>query len=67
MSAVDASLSFAQQRMWFLDRLAPGNPAYNILSGRVIRGSVGTQTTTSRSTDGRSECCTGSSFGSAPG
>ncbi|HKH45555.1 MAG TPA: amino acid adenylation domain-containing protein, partial [Thermoanaerobaculia bacterium] len=35
-------LSFAQQRLWFLDQLAPGNPAYNIhaalrLSGRLDR------------------------------
>ena len=38
----DLPLSFAQQRLWFFDRLEPGNPFYNVpvalrLSGRLDR------------------------------
>jgi amino acid adenylation domain-containing protein len=36
----DAPLSFAQQRLWFLDRLHPGNPFYNCDTVLPIRGRV---------------------------
>jgi amino acid adenylation domain-containing protein len=33
-----APLSYAQQRLWFLDRLAPGSPAYNVPSAYGLAG-----------------------------
>src|SRR2546421_1530195 len=35
-----APLSFAQQRLWFLDQLAPGSPVYNLCEGLHIKGSL---------------------------
>jgi amino acid adenylation domain-containing protein len=32
------ALSFAQQRLWFIDQLAPGNSAYNIPAAIRLRG-----------------------------
>ncbi|MEW6737800.1 MAG: amino acid adenylation domain-containing protein, partial [Acidobacteriota bacterium] len=33
-------LSFAQQRLWFLDQLVPGNPFYNIAGAVNIKGKL---------------------------
>jgi len=33
-------LSFAQQRLWFLDQVVPGNPAYNIQAAVQLSGSL---------------------------
>ncbi len=38
-STVDSfALSFAQQRLWFADQLAPGSPAYNMYEAFRLRG-----------------------------
>jgi amino acid adenylation domain-containing protein len=31
-------LSFSQERLWLLDRLQPGNPAYNLVAAARLRG-----------------------------
>ncbi len=39
----DAPLSFSQQRMWLLDQLEPGNPAYNRPANISLTGTINVQ------------------------
>ncbi|NND35764.1 MAG: amino acid adenylation domain-containing protein, partial [Gammaproteobacteria bacterium] len=36
----DVPASFVQQRMWFLDRLEPGNPVYNLVRSMRVSGEL---------------------------
>ena len=40
----DLPLSFAQQRLWLLDQLTPGNPAYNMPLSLRLKGTLNVQT-----------------------
>jgi amino acid adenylation domain-containing protein len=39
-AAAEFPLSYGQRALWFLDRLAPGNPAYVIAGAARVRGSL---------------------------
>ena len=41
-AGVEVPLSFAQQRLWFLDRLVPGNAAYNVSAAFCLSGELDT-------------------------
>jgi amino acid adenylation domain-containing protein len=38
-----AALSFAQERLWFLDQIQRGNPAYNLFDGWRLKGPINTE------------------------
>src|SRR4051812_34472274 len=39
-AAASAPLSFAQQRLWFIDQLEPGSPAYHVATSLRLLGNL---------------------------